>query len=41
MLPAVKASEADILLSPNEDIRDGKLGIFVDPQGAIFAVQEL
>jgi hypothetical protein len=41
MLPAMEASEADILLSPNEDIRDGKLGIFVDPQGAIFAVQEL
>ncbi len=41
MLPAVKVSGADILLSPNKDIRDGKLGIFVDPQGAIFAVQEL
>ncbi len=41
MLPSLKQSGADILLSPNKDIRDGKLGIFVDPQGAIFAVQEL
>ena len=41
MLPALKKSGANILMNPNNNIRDGKIGIFQDPQGAIFAVQTL
>ncbi len=39
MLPKLKKSGANILMNPNKNIRSGKIGIFQDPQGAIFAVQ--
>lgn len=41
MLPALKKSGANILMNPNKNIRAGKIGIFQDPQGAIFALQTL